>query len=405
MTGALSHVRVLDATRVLAGPWSTQLLADMGAEVIKIERPKVGDETRAAGPPFLHDREENETKEAAYYLSTNRGKKSVTIDISRPEGQELIRKLALQCDIFVENYKVGTMKRYGLDYETLSRINPKIVYCSITGFGQTGPYKDRPGYDFIFQGMSGLMSITGERDDLPGGGPQKLGVAFSDLMTGMYTTVAILSALSHCQHSGKGQYIDLALLDVVVSTLANMNSNYLISGNVPKRMGNAHANLVPYQVFQTADGHIILAAGNDDQFRNLCRGSGCPGLADDPKYSTNPNRIRNRSELIPIIEKLMLQRRSHEWLTLLEKAKVACGPINNIAQALSNEQVLHREMVIDMPHPLADDLRQVGNPIKFSKTPVKYRAPPTLGQHTAEVLRGLGLDETALENLSASGTT
>ena len=389
MSGTLSHVRVLDLSRILAGPWATQIFADMGADVIKIEKPGVGDDTRDSGPPFLRDREGNETKEAAYYLSCNRGKRSLTLDISKPEGQAIIKKIAAQCDVVVENYKVGTLKRYGLDYESLKVVKPDLIYCSITGFGQTGPYRDRPGYDFIFQGMSGLMSITGERDELPGGGPQKLGVAFSDLTTGLYTAIAVLSALSHRQATGIGQYIDLALLDVVVGLLANMNSNYLVSGNVPVRMGNAHANLVPYQVFKTSDGHAILAVGNDKQFASFRGVAGRPELASDERYATNPGRVRNRAELIPVVAAIMEGRSTSDWIAVLEPANVSCGPINNIEQALSNPQVVSRGMVVELPHPLSGTVKLAGSPLRFSETPVQLKTPPLLGQHSEEVLREL----------------
>ena len=391
MSAALSHIRVLDLTRVLAGPWACQMLADLGADVIKIERPGSGDDTRAWGPPYLKDRDGNDTREAAYYLSANRGKKSVTLDISTPEGQAVIRTLAAQSDVFIENYKVGDMARYGLSYADLKELNPRLVYCSITGFGQTGPSSHLAGYDFIIQGMGGLMSITGERDDLPGGGPQKVGVAFSDLMTGVYSTVAILAALEHRHKSGQGQYIDMALLDVQVATMANMGLNYLVSGNIPKRQGNAHANIVPYQVFRSKDGHLILAVGNDRQFAKFCEIAGCPQLAADERFATNANRIRNREVLVPILQEVLLQRTTQEWVAPLEAAGVPSGPINNLAQAFEHPQVKHRGMQIELPHPQAGTVPSVANPIKFSDTPITYRsAPPLLGQHTEEILSSLG---------------
>ncbi len=391
MPGALSHIRVLDLTRVLAGPWACQMLADLGAEVIKIERPGSGDDTRAWGPPYLKDRDGQDTRESAYFLSTNRGKKSVTLDISTPEGQAIVRKLAMESDVFIENYKVGDMARYGLSYEDLKKLNPRVVYCSVTGFGQDGPMSGFAGYDFIVQGMGGLMSITGERDDLPGGGPQKLGVAFSDLMTGMYSSVAILAALEHRHKTGEGQYIDMALLDVQVAAMANMNMNYLVSGKVPKRQGNAHANIVPYQVFRTRDGHMVLAVGNDRQFAKFCTIAGCPQFATDERFATNNNRVRNREILVPMLEEVLLGRTTAEWVAPLEAAGVPAGPINDIAQTFEHPQVKHRKMKLDLPHPQAGTVPSVANPIKFSATPIEYQsAPPTLGQHTQDILSTLG---------------
>lgn len=391
MSGALSHIRVLDLTRVLAGPWASQLLADLGAEVIKIERPGSGDDTRAWGPPYLKDQDGKDTRESAYFLSANRGKKSVTLDISTPEGQAIVRKLALESDVFIENYKVGDMARYGLSYDHLKELNPRLVYCSVTGFGQTGPMSSFAGYDFIIQGMGGLMSITGERDDLPGGGPQKLGVAFSDLMTGMYSSVAILAALENRHKSGEGQYIDMALLDVQVAAMANMNMNYLVSGAIPKRQGNAHANIVPYQVFRSSDGHLVLAVGNDRQFAKFCDIAGCPQLATDERFATNANRVRNREVLVPMLQEVLLTRTTAEWVAPLEAAGVPSGPINNIAQTFEHPQVKHRKMKVDLPHPQSGTVPSVANPIKFSGTPIAYRtAPPLLGQHTQDVLSTLG---------------
>lgn len=391
MSGALSHIRVLDLTRVLAGPWACQMLADLGAEVIKIERPGSGDDTRAWGPPYLKDQDGRDTRESAYFLSTNRGKKSVTLDISTAEGQAIVRKLAMESDVFIENYKVGDMARYGLSYEDLKALNPRLVYCSVTGFGQDGPMSGFAGYDFIVQGMGGLMSITGERDDLPGGGPQKLGVAFSDLMTGMYSSVAILAALEHRHKTGEGQYIDMALLDVQVAAMANMNMNYLVSGKVPKRQGNAHANIVPYQVFRTRDGHMVLAVGNDRQFAKFCTIAGCPQFATDERFATNNNRVRNREILVPMLEEVLLGRTTAEWVARLETAGVPAGPINDIAQTFEHPQVKHRKMKLELPHPQAGTVPSVANPIKFSATPIEYRsAPPTLGQHTQDILSTLG---------------
>ena len=390
MSSSLSHIRVLDLSRVLAGPWCSQHLADLGAEVIKIERPGTGDETRAWGPPYLKDAEGNDTTEAAYYLSCNRGKKSLTLDISTKEGQDIVRKLAAKSDVVLENYKVGQLKKYDLGYDDLNAINPKIVYCSITGFGQTGPWSHRPGYDFIIQGLGGLMSITGERDDLPGGGPQKVGVAVTDLMTGMYATIAILAALTHRERSGAGQYIDMALLDVSVAMLANMNMNYLTSGQVPKRWGNAHPNVIPYQVFACSDGHIIVAVGNDSQFRKFCEALGVSELGSDERFATNSNRIRHRTALIPLLEPLVKLRTRDEWVNALEAAGVPCGPINNIDQVFENPQVKARGIKVDIPHPLAGSVPQVASPMRFSETPIEYHAaPPTLGQHNEYVLREL----------------
>jgi crotonobetainyl-CoA:carnitine CoA-transferase CaiB-like acyl-CoA transferase len=386
MAGSLEGLRVLDLTRVLAGPWATQTLADLGAEVIKIERPNSGDDTRAAGPPFLKDRHGNDTTDSAYYLSANRGKQSVAINIASAEGQELVRKLAASADVFIENYLVGKLASYGLDYERLRAINPRLVYCSITGFGQTGRYRDRPGYDFIFQAMGGMMSITGE----PDGTPQKVGVAFSDLMTGMYATVAILAALRHRDATGRGQYIDLALLDVQVAALANMNMNYLISGRVPKRMGNAHANLVPYQVFACIDGHVVVAVGSDGLFRSLCKGLGVPDLADDSRFNTNPGRVRNRAALIEILDNIFANRPVAELTAQLHAEGVPAGPINDLAQVFADPHVKDREMVVNVEHPVAGMTPLVASPIRLSETPVKYNVPPpVLGQHTESVLTQL----------------
>ena len=401
MSATLSHIRVLDLSRVLAGPWCSQHLADLGAEVIKIERPGSGDETRAWGPPYLKDVDGNDTTEAGYYLSCNRGKKSLTLDISTKDGQAIVRRLAEKSDVVLENYKVGQLKKYGLGYDELKAINPKIVYCSITGFGQTGPWSHRPGYDFIIQGLGGLMSITGERDDLPGGGPQKVGVAVTDLMTGMYSTIAILAALTHRDRSGVGQCIDMALLDVSVAMLANMNMNYLTSGQVPKRWGNAHPNVIPYQVFACSDGHIIVAVGNDSQFRKFCDVLGETELGIDERFATNSNRIRNRLELIPLLEPLVKTRSRDAWVDALEAAGVPCGPINNIDQVFDNPQVQARGIKVDIPHPLAGTAPQVASPMRFSETPIEYGVPPpTLGQHNEYVLRELlGMQVEEIERL------
>jgi formyl-CoA transferase len=401
---ALGHLRVLDLTRVLAGPWCTQLLADLGADVVKVERPGTGDDTRAWGPPYLKDAQGKDTTEAAYYLAANRGKRSVTIDLAHPEGQRVVRLLAERADVVVENYKVGQLARFGLDYATLAALNPRLVYCSITGFGQYGPHADRAGYDFIIQGMGGFMSITGERDDLPGGGPQKAGVAVSDLMTGMYSTVAILAALAHRERTGQGQHIDMALFDVMLAMLANMNMNYLTSGKPPGRAGNAHQNIVPYQVFEAADGHVVIAVGNDGQFVKFCEVAGCAELSAHPSYRRNADRVRNREEILAILAPIVRTRPVAFWTEQLEAAGVPCGPINNIAQALADPQVAARALRVDLPHPLAGQVPLVANPIKFSATPPAYDlAPPTLGQHTADVLRECGLDAAEIERLRSLG--
>ena len=389
---SLDGIRILDLSRVLAGPWCTQTLADLGADVIKVERPGSGDDTRGWGPPFLRDAQGGDTAEAAYYLGTNRNKRSVTCDISQAAGQALIRELVPLCEVFVENFKVGDMARYGLDYASLKALNPRLVYCSVTGFGQTGPYRERAGYDYAVQGMGGLMSLTGERDDI-GGGPQKVGVAVADLFTGMYATVAILAALRHAEKTGQGQAIDMALLDTQVAMLANLGANYLVSGTVPGRSGNAHQNIVPYQVFETApasDGHhehIILAVGNDGQFAKFCAVAGHPELARDPRFAKNQDRVRNRAVLVPMLEEVMKQRGKQQWLTALESAKVPCGAINNLAEVFEDPQVRQRAMVDSWQHPLQPDLRLVASPMRLGVTPVRTdRPPPLLGQHTDEVL-------------------
>jgi formyl-CoA transferase len=399
---ALDGLRVLDLTRVLAGPWCTQMLADLGADVIKVERPGSGDDTRHWGPPYLKHTDGRETSEAAYYLAANRGKRSVTIDLASADGQKLVQQLAERADVVVENYKVGQLARFGLDYASLAAVNPRLVYCSITGFGQTGPHRERAGYDFIIQGMGGFMSITGERDDRPGGGPQKAGVAVSDLMTGMYATIAILAALAHRTSTGRGQHIDMALFDVMLAMLANMNMNYLTSGVAPGRAGNAHPNIVPYQVFEAADGHVVIAVGNDGQFVKFCEVAGCPALAH--AYPRNAERVRNRGAVIAQLEPLVRARPVAFWTRELEAAGVPCGPINDIAQALADPQVAARGLRIDLPHPLADVVPLVANPIKFSATPPAYdRAPPTLGQHTDEVLGELGVAPAEIERLRSRG--
>ncbi|EZQ17086.1 CoA transferase [Pseudomonas sp. G11-1] len=403
--GALTGIRVLDLSRVLAGPWCGQILADLGAEVIKVERPGCGDDTRGWGPPWMKDSAGEWTAEASYYQSANRGKRSVAIDLASAEGQELVRALVADCDVLIENYKAGSLKKYGLDYATLAQINPRLVYCSITGFGQTGPRAAEPGYDFIIQGLGGLMSITGERDDLPGGGPQKTGVAFSDLMTGLYSTIAIQAALINREKTGRGQHCDMALLDVQVATLANQSMNYLASGKVPGRYGNAHANIVPYQVFRAADRDFIIACGNDSQFVALCDAIGLPELPADPRFIRNADRVRNREQVVDILAAHFLGGMADEWVAKIHAVKVPVGAINNIAQALEEPQVQARDMLVNMPHPLNPDFTMVGSPIKLSETPVEYQRPaPMLGQDTEAVLRErLGLSAEQLAGLKALG--
>lgn len=402
---ALGHIRILDLTRVLAGPWCAQNFADLGAEVIKVERPGNGDDTRSWGPPYLRDQNGDNTTEAAYYLAANRGKQAITVDISTPEGQEIIRKLAAQSDVVLENYKVGQLKKYGLDYASLKEIKPDLIYCSITGFGQDGPYAHRAGYDFIVQGMGGFMSLTGERDDLPGGGPQKAGVAIADLMTGMYATIAVMAALTHRDRTGEGQYIDMALLDVQVAMLANMNTNYLASGKPPVRWGNAHPNIVPYQTFATSDGHIIVAAGNDGQYKKFVAAGGEEQLATDERFCTNPARVANREVLIPLLAEMVKRKSRQEWIALLEDAGVPCGPINRLDDVFNDPQVKARGMQITLPHPSAGSVKLVGSPMKLSATPPDYQSPPPLlGQHTDQILKSvLGYDDEQLSQLKQRG--
>ncbi|MFP5511766.1 MAG: CaiB/BaiF CoA transferase family protein [Alphaproteobacteria bacterium] len=398
LAGPLSHIRVLELSRVLAGPWSAQTLADLGADVIKVERPGAGDDTRAWGPPWAGD-------QSAYFLSTNRGKRSITIDFERPEGQELVRKLAAQADVVIENFKVGGLVKYGLDYESLKAVNPRLVYCSITGFGQTGPYRNRAGYDFMIQGMGGLMSITGQPDGEPGGGPVKVGVAVTDIFTGLYATIGIMGALAHRDRTGEGQHVDLALLDVQVAVLANQAMNCLVGGKAPQRLGNAHPNIVPYQAFATRDGHIILAVGNDGQFAKFCTVAGRPELAKDERYATNPARVANRRELVPLLEELIRTRDSHDWLSALEQVGVPCGPINDLAAVFEDPQVKARNIHQDLPHPTQGSVPTVASPIRYSGTPLVHdTAPPTLGQHTDAVLADqLGLSEADISALRDRG--
>jgi crotonobetainyl-CoA:carnitine CoA-transferase CaiB-like acyl-CoA transferase len=401
MPGPLSHIRVLDLSRVLAAPWTGQNLADLGAEVIKVERPGKGDDSRAFGPPWLKDRDGRDTAESAYFAAANRGKKSITIDLSKPEGQALVRDLAARCDVLLENYKHGDLARYALGYEDLKAINPRLIYCSVTGFGQTGPYRERPGYDFMIQGMGGLMSITGERDELPGGGPQRVGVPIVDIMTGMYASIAVCAALAHRAETGVGQHLDLALLDTQVAFLANQAMNYLATGEVPGRLGNAHPNIVPYQTFRTADGNIILACGNDNLFNKLCEVAGATELARDERFSTNARRVENRAAITALLAEIFSKRTTREWVSVLEAAGVPNGPINNIKEVFEEPQVLARGMRIELEHPTAGSVPLVASPMRFSATPVEYGLPPpTLGQHTDEILSDvLGMDAAAIERL------
>ncbi len=399
MAGALAGYRVLDLSRILAGPWASQLLADLGAEVIKIERPGQGDDTRSWGPPYMPDREGEPGSESAYFHGANRGKFSVCIDMAKPGGQELIRNLALESDVLIENFKVGGLKKYALDYETLKLVNPKLVYCSITGFGQTGPYAERAGYDFMIQAMGGLMSITGEAE----GQPMKVGVALADILTGLYAANAIQAALIYRQQSGRGQYIDLALLDVQVATLANQAMSYLATGNNPQRLGNAHPSIVPYQAFETIDGFIILAIGNDTQFERFCDLAAKLDLASDPRFQKNRDRVQNRDLLIPQLAEVMRSQTTDWWLEELNHKGIPCGPINNIDQVFADPQVRHRGMQQELDHPIAGKVPSVGNPIQFSETPVEYHlAPPMLGQHTDQVLSEvLGMNSGQIDRLRA----
>jgi crotonobetainyl-CoA:carnitine CoA-transferase CaiB-like acyl-CoA transferase len=399
--GALAGLRVLDLSRVLAGPWCTQMLGDFGADVVKIERPGAGDDTRAWGPPWLQDEDGRDTSDAAYFLCANRNKRSLAIDIASPDGQSLVRRLAAKADVLVENFKVGGLQAYGLDYHSLKTSNPRLIHCSVTGFGQDGPYAARPGYDFLVQGMGGLMSLTGRPDGSPGDGPLKVGVALTDVMTGLYAVTAILAALAYRERTGEGQHIDLALLDVQVAALANQASNYLVGGREPRRMGNEHPNIVPYQDFRTADGFMILTVGNDGQFTNMCRVLGRPEWAADERFATNAQRVRHRTHLVEMIGMETRARTTSAWITLMEEAGVPCGPINTIDKVFANPQVLARRMRIQMPHPAAGSVPLVANPVRFSASPVDYRrSPPRLGEHSAEVLQEwLGMPKDKVERV------
>ena len=399
---ALDHLRVLDMSRVLAGPFLAQNLADFGADVIKVERPHHGDESRTF-PPYVKDAAGHDTDDSAYFMSINRGKRSITIDIATPRGQALIKKLAAQSDVLIENYKVGDLKRYGLDYEAIRAVNPRIVYCSITGFGQTGPYRNRPGYDYIFQAMSGLMSLTGGPDELPGGGPAKVGLAICDVITGIYSSFAVMTALAERDKSGAGQHIDMSLLDTTIATISHINMNYLIGGIIPKRMGTGHPSIVPYQMFQAKDGPMVVAVGNDGQFAKLCGLLGFPELPQDPRFLTNPLRVQHRDALIPQLEKAFAQKTAGEWITSLTQLGVPCGPLNNIQQVFDDPHVQSRGMQVQIPHPRAGSVPALANPARLLETPPQYERPaPALGEHTREILSSvLGLTEAEIDQLAA----
>ena len=403
-TGPLTHIKVLDLSRVLAGPWAGQILADLGASVIKVERPGAGDDTRVWGPPFLKDEQGNETREACYFLAANRGKESITVDISKPEGQEIIRQLAAQADIVLENYKVGTLERYNLAYEDLKAINPGLIYCSVTGFGQSGPLAELPAYDFMIQAMGGLMSVTGERDGQPGAGPQKVGMPIMDLMTGMWAAVGVLAALARRQETGEGEYIDLAMLDVMVATIANQGMNYLVSGKTPQRMGNKHPNIQPQDVFDCTDGKMVLAVGNDGQFASFCQAMGHPEVAQDERFSTNRARVINLSALMEFVSGEIGKRSRQECIAALREHGVPCGPINTIPEILADPQIVHRQMLRYLPHPTAGKVPQIVSPLNFKQAPLSFdQAPPLLGASTEKILKEIGITPEQYAALLASG--
>lgn len=403
-TGPLSHVKVLDLSRILAAPWAAQVLADLGADVIKVERPGAGDDTRSWGPPFLKDANGQNTKEAGYYLAVNRGKRSITLSLDKPEAQRIVRELAMNADIVLENYKAGTLARYGLDEASLRQLNPRLIYCSVTGFGQTGPRRDQPAYDFLIQAMGGLMSVTGEKDGKPGGGPQKVGIPIVDLMTGMYTAVAVLAALARRNETGVGDYIDIGMLDVQVATLSNQAMNYLVSGNVPARNGNAHPNIQPQDVYGCADGDVILVVGNDGQFTKLCEVLGHPEWPLDERFATNAQRVRNIAELSAMLREAFGQRQRDDMIEALDQAGVPCGAINNVAEVFKDPQVVARGMLKHVPHPSGVDVPQVASPMRFGNAPLQTLSPPPLlGQHTDVILSELGYGHTDIEALQAAG--
>jgi crotonobetainyl-CoA:carnitine CoA-transferase CaiB-like acyl-CoA transferase len=405
MSGSLSHIQVLDLSRILAGPWATQVLGDLGADIIKIERPGTGDDTRGWGPPFVRDAASGKDADAAYYLCANRNKRSVTVDFTSPEGRAIVERLALRADVFIENFKVGGLAAHGLDYASLKKINPRLIYCSITGFGQTGPYAARPGYDFLVQAMGGLMSVTGRKDGEPGAGPQKAGVALTDILTGLYASIGILAALAHRDRTGEGQYIDVALLDVQVACLANQAMNYLVSGEAPRRLGNAHPNIVPYQDFPTSDGYMIIAVGNDSQFVKLCAELQIPELALDPRYARNQDRVAHRTTLIDALSAVTARQPTAHWVSRLEAVGVPCGPINALDAVFDDDQVRARGLAVDLPHPLAGSVPSVASPLRLSATPVSYRAaPPVLGAQTRDVLKDLlGMPDAEIDAMAQRG--
>jgi len=404
VAGPLSHIKVLDLSRVMAGPWAGQLLADMGADVIKVERPGAGDDTRGWGPPFLKDKDGKDTRESGYYLSVNRGKRSLTLSIEKPEGQAIVKELAKRSDILLENFKLGTLQRYGLGYDDLKAINPRLIYCSITGFGQDGPYAPKVAYDFLIQAMGGLMSITGEADGRPGGGPQKVGIPILDLMTGMYGAVSVLAALANREQTGRGDFIDLAMLDVQTAVLSNQAMNYLLSGRTPQRQGNRHPNIMPQDVFQCADGPVVLAVGNDGQYAKMCQALKRPELATDPRYAKNADRVRNKDELMPLIAQIFATWKRAPLVEAMEQAGVPCGPINTVLEVFADTQVKARGMKFDLPHPQSGSVPQVKNPINFTDAAIEYdSAPPLLGQHSDEILHELGMNDAEIAKLRSNG--